>query len=289
MNSERDLERAVRAWVAEGSEQLPDDYLDAALDEISMTPQGRARWRAPAFSQMNNIMRLSIASAAVVLVAISGILLSPSSGVRGPGIVPPTSPTPAATPIQLTAQDTSARLDAGTYAIGDPFPVRVAVTTPDAWTMWALTPDVTGVDKASRRTGFGLWIADNVFVDPCQPYLGELAPPVGPSVDDLAAALEDLSFYEVTQAIDVTFAGLPAKQLEITAPVDVAGCDGNTYAWSTPGGDRKFLTAGEHAVMTILEVDGTRLIVYAVDFPGASDADRAELEAVVQSISFDLP
>ena len=70
---------------------------------------------------------------------------------------------------------------------------------------------------------------------------------------------------------------------------DVVGCGGDTYAWSTPGGDRKHLTAGEHAVMTILEVDGTRLIVYAVDFPGASDADRAELEAVVQSITFEVP
>lgn len=289
MTAERDIERAVRAWVAEGPEQLPDDYLDAALDEISMTPQRHAGWRAPTSSPMNNVIMMLTASAAVVLVAISGFLLSAYFGAGGPGIAPPTSATPAATPIQLQAQDTLAPLNAGTYAIGDPFPLRVTVTTPDAWTMWSLTPDVTGVDKASRRAGFGLWIAANVFVDPCQLHLGELDPPVGPSVDDLAAALEDLSFYTVTQAIDVTFAGLPAKQLEIAAPMDVAECGGNTYAWSTPGGDRKFLTAGEHAVITILEVDGTRVIVYAVDFPGASDADRAELEAVVQSISFDVP
>lgn len=61
------------------------------------------------------------------------------------------------------------------------------------------------------------------------------------------------------------------------------------FAWRTPTGDRKFLTAGEHGVMTILDVHGTRLIVYAVDFPGASDADRAALAAVVQSISFESP
>jgi hypothetical protein len=288
MTSERDLERAVRAWVAQGSEQLPDAYLDAALDEISTTPQRRARWRAPA-SSMNSVMKFSLASAAVALVAITGIVLVPSFGVGGPGMPPEVTSTPAATPIQLTAQNDSERLDAGTYAIADPFPVRVTVTTPDGWAMWALSPDVTGIDKASRQAGFGVWIADNLFVDPCDADLGELAPPVGPSVDDLAAALEDVAFYTVTPATDVTFDGRPAKRLEITAPRDVAGCVGDTYLWSTPGGERKFLSAGEHAVMTILEVDGTRLIVYAVDFPGASDADRAELEAVIQSMEFQQP
>lgn len=238
---------------------------------------------------MNRFMTLSIASAAVLVVAIGGILLLPNGGVGGPGIFPQSSPTPVATPILLTTRDTLTKLDAGTYAIEDPFPVRVTVTTPDAWTMWAFRADVTGLDASSRAAGFGLWIADNVFIDPCQPELGELAPPVGPSVDDLAAALENLTFYRVTPATDVTFAGLPAKQLEISAPTGVSGCGGDTFAWTTPGGDRKFLSAGEHAVMTILEVDGTRLIVYAVDFPGASDRDRADLEAVVQSIRFDQP
>ncbi|MDQ3880113.1 MAG: hypothetical protein M3295_03435 [Chloroflexota bacterium] len=234
-------------------------------------------------------MQLAIASAAAVaILAVGGILMTPKGGVGGPGL---DTATPAPTPVLLTEQDISAVLDAGTYAIDAPFPIRITLTTPNAWTMWALSADVTGVDQApgTGAAGLGFWIADNVFVDPCRPQLGEVSPPVGPSVDELASALENLPFYTVTPATDVTLAGLPGKQLEITAPAGVRGCVAATFAWSTPTGDRKFLTAGEHAVITILDVDGTRLVVYAVDFPGASDADLAALEAVVQSISFDLP
>ena len=287
MNAERELERAVRAWLADGSEQLPDAYLDAALDEISTTPQRRVRWLMPSFSAMSNPLKLATASAVVAILAVGVILMIPNGGVGGPGL---DTPTPGPTPVLLTERDVSAVLDAGTYAIDAPFPIRIELTTPNAWTMWALSPDVTGVDQApgTGATGLGFWIADNVFVDPCGSALGEVSP-VGPSVDDLASALENLPFYTVTPATDVTLAGLPGMQLEITAPADVPGCSGDTFAWSTPTGDRKFLTAGEHAVMTILDVRGTRLIVYAVDFPGASDADRAALEAVVESIRFDVP
>ena len=35
MRVDKDLERAVRLWVAEGSEQLPDTALDAAMDRIN--------------------------------------------------------------------------------------------------------------------------------------------------------------------------------------------------------------------------------------------------------------
>ena len=46
----------------------------------------------------------------------------------------------------------------------------------------------------------------NIYADPCQAVL--LDPPVGPTVDDLVAALEHGPGYAATGAHDVTFRGV---------------------------------------------------------------------------------
>jgi hypothetical protein len=43
----------------------------------------------------------------------------------------------------------------------------------------------------------------------------------------------------------------------------------------------------EHDRLWILGVDGARVVVDAFDFPGASDEDRAELRAIVESVQID--
>jgi hypothetical protein len=95
MTVERDLERAVRAWVAQGSEQLPDPALDAALEEISITPQRRARWLARRFPPMNRyVLRFGIAAVGIIVVGVIGLSLLPGH-VGGPAPTP--MPTPAFT------------------------------------------------------------------------------------------------------------------------------------------------------------------------------------------------
>jgi hypothetical protein len=287
MSSERDLERAVRAWLDEGSTRLPDPYLDAALEEISTTSQRRRRWPPLRFLSANSAVPLATAAAAVVILAVGAMLLVPNRGSGGPG---PDTPTPGPTPVQLREADIDSVLDAGTYVIDAPFPIRIALTTPDAWTMRDLRRDVTDIEQATRTptVGLGFWIVDDVFAVPCR-EAGEYAPPIGPSVDDLVSAFDAIPAFIVTPATDVTFAGLPAVQLEIAAPEDVPGCADPRFAWRTPTGEVKVMKADENAVVTILDVHGTRLVVYAVDFPGASDADLAALDAVVRSIRFDEP
>ena len=95
MTVERDLERAVRAWVAQGSEQLPDPALDAALEKISITPQRRARWLARRFQLMNsNVLRFGVAAVAIVVAGVIGLSLL-LGNVGGPAPTP--TPTPAFT------------------------------------------------------------------------------------------------------------------------------------------------------------------------------------------------
>jgi len=95
MTVERDLERAVRAWVAQGSEQLPDQSLDAALREISVTPQRRAGWLARRFPIMNSTrLRFGIATIAIIAAGVIGLSFLPGN-VGGP--TPTPTPTPGVT------------------------------------------------------------------------------------------------------------------------------------------------------------------------------------------------
>ena len=81
MTFERDLERAVRDWVAQGSEQLPDPALDTALQEISITPQRRAGWLARRFRMMNsNALRFGGAAAAVIVAGVIGLSFTDNFG-----------------------------------------------------------------------------------------------------------------------------------------------------------------------------------------------------------------
>jgi hypothetical protein len=92
---EQDLERAVRAWVAQGSEQLPDADLEAALQEISITPQRRAGWLARRLQLINsNVLRYGVAAVAIIAAGAVGVsyLLG---NVGGP--TPTPSPSPAVT------------------------------------------------------------------------------------------------------------------------------------------------------------------------------------------------
>jgi hypothetical protein len=104
---QQDLERAVRAWVAQGSEQLPDPALDAALQEIATTPQYRSRWTTQRFPIMNNFwFRLGVAAVVLVAAAAIGLRFLPLESV---GPAPVSTPTPSPTPIALASGTFTAR------------------------------------------------------------------------------------------------------------------------------------------------------------------------------------
>ena len=110
MTSEQDVERAVRAWVAQGSEQLPDADLDTALQEISITPQRRAGWPARRIRMMHsNVLRFAGAAVAVIAVGVVGLsfLLGNVGG-----------PTPAPTPLQSAVTLASGSFTAPLMASG---------------------------------------------------------------------------------------------------------------------------------------------------------------------------
>lgn len=81
------------------------------------------------------------------------------------------------------------------------------------------------------------------------------------------------------------FAGM-AVQLTVPDDLDIAECDDGTfYSWS----GRYHQGPGQHDLVWAIDVEGEQLIIDAGSFPATSDADRAEMAAVLDSITIISP
>ena len=99
---ERQRLRPDRPALARGrADRMSDRALQAALDEVHLTRQRRARWPAWRIFDMNSTIRLAIGAAVVLVVAVIGLNFVPtgSRGGRRPGRIPTPTPTPIALPV----------------------------------------------------------------------------------------------------------------------------------------------------------------------------------------------
>jgi hypothetical protein len=139
----------------------------------------------------------------------------------------------------------------------------------------------------------------NLTVDACKNQRA-LDPPVGPTVNDLAAALAALPPFEVTSPpSDVTAFGYSGKHVEIRVPLDqpiddvtgsadFAGCQSFTLrTWIAPPLSFAFYgytAPGDTEEFWILDVDGARIVIAALRTANASADMLAEQQAVLGSI-----
>ena len=244
---------------------------------------------------MNNTAKLALAAAAVVVAAFLGIrFLAPANqGIGGPA----ETPTPTAAPVAFP-QPTA--LAAGTYFwdVGSGSPVRFTFAVPDGWTN---RNDIIRKDhNGPGEVALGLWIVTNTYADPCRWQESLLDPPVGPTVEDLATALVDQVGRNATAPTDVVVGGYPATRIELSVPadLDIATCDNGYYRdWLGEGESHSrnpdldavnpnnvLFRSGQVNVVYILDVDGARIVINTWHMPGTSDADLAELEAILASV-----
>jgi hypothetical protein len=185
-------------------------------------------------------------------------------------------------------------LEPGSYFIDadtDPStPLRVVYDIPaDGWTAWI------GAAKFNDNGHVGVSITTvvNLVRDGCRDH-SWADPPVGTSVNDLAAALSALPPFEVTSAPkDVSVYGYSGKYLELTVPqLSVAECaEGKLKSWVAPmdtaeAGDAfyGYTGPGYSEEFWILDVEGTRLMIAAERSLGSPSEDVAELRAILGSI-----
>jgi hypothetical protein len=286
VSTDRDTDRIVRSWLEDGATALPDRVLDAVLDDLPTTPQRRPLWSAWRFSTMSTALRWGAAGVAVVALALIGFVYF--GGDRGVGI---SSATPSASPsFSLSPSDTSAP-ESRQFIVDEPFPLRISADVTSAWQLW--TPSV-GADAVAIYEGspdppdgrvIVFAIVQNLLADPCNTAAGGMDPPVGPSVDDLAAAFAAQPNTDATDPVAVSIDGYDGLYLDYTNIGGDAPCQTLTR-WRSSMGDREALL-NERDQVWILDVDGVRLVIDAASFPGTSAEDLADMRAIIESLSIE--
>ena len=287
--SDQPFEHAVRDWLEDGSDRTPRPAIDAVLLAVKTTRQERDLRIPRRFTQMPTYMRLA---AGIAIVAVLGVGAFAYLN-RGPGVgtVQP-SQTPSTAPSSPSpAVLRNGPLTAGRYTTQAAFPVPIMVTVPDDWAALTATGRTVSVlDAGEGGTAYlGFWIVDTAGRDPCG--LGGVADsPVGPTVNDLATALAGAPGFDATGPTDVSVDGIDGEYVELVGPLP--GCaEPEVELWRTADGSCRCIDPiAERNRLWILDVDGNRLVIDAVDYPaadgdqGTTAADLEELEGMIDSI-----
>jgi hypothetical protein len=304
MTARTNTERILDAFLAPEADRLADRVIDAALADIARTSQRRSWWPAWRSNRMNTYAKLIAAAAAVLVVAVVGYQFWPGSNnniggqpTAQPSATVTASPTAAAVPPIVDGP-----LAAGTYRLR-PFAsgtMTIDATVPDGgWTGGVPAAFSGPVGESNGPNGLAIAFlnAQTIHSDPCHwdkdgsgqaPQQGDIE--VGPTVDDLAAALAASSAYESTTPVAATLGGYSGKRLELQLVPDPSGCDSYDGA-----GDQYFVFGGREGAqyaqggantwqVTIVDVEGTRLIAVVISYEETSAADLSAAEDILASL-----
>ena len=299
MNSRSDLDRVLQVWMADGPAAIPDRVVDVVAARIGVQRQRRT-WPFNRRTNVTTPIKLIAGLAAAVVVAVAGYSFLP--GFAGPG-GPTTAPTSNATAVP-TAAATPQPLPEGTLAQGryrigltfiDPS-FSIVADVPAGWNGHPDAIALTSPDGENEGVLLTFMEVSGVFPDPCRwDPDGDQEPDqpadaaVGPTVADLVAALTANTSYTSTAPTPVTIGGFEGQRLELQLPGDdvIAACD------RRPGetrGDFFVFPMGFYAQsadsrwrLSILDVDGTRLVILVSIAPGTPEADIAAADTIVES------
>jgi hypothetical protein len=200
------------------------------------------------------------------------------------------SPTPDASRTPLPYGTEPIAFEPGTYriprsawSVGD-----FTVTFPKGWTV-QYGHVYAKHGESDDAFGFYAVVVDAIYTDACE-GVGELME-VGPSVDDLAAALIQQPGPEARSPIDTNLGGYPATRIDLTVPkgLDLKTCRLADFGalglqiWYSPPADKYFVLDGIASVY-IVDVDGQRQVFLTQHRPATSNKDLRELQAVLDSI-----
>ena len=299
-------ERLIRAYLDEGLNELPDRVYEVVRSDIDRTRQRVVigPWRTP---DMNSYAKLAMAAAAVVVVAIVGYNLLPSSSGVG---VAPASPSPSvfASPSPSTSGATGGRpsdavpdgsLPPGTYTsyAVNGTDINVRFTVPAGWKWkegWILTP--TAPDPPDG-VAMAFWTGDmRVYTDPCRWRLSVPDPSTGPTAHDLVDALAAQPTRNASAPIERKAAGLggpdawPGWSIDLSVPsdIDFSKCnDGEFRSWGQDRKARYHQGPGQRDTVWAIDVEsGVRVVVDVAFFPGTPEKLMTEVDAILRSMVF---
>ena len=138
--------------------------------------------------------------------------------------------------------------------------------------------------------GFYAVVFDGIWADACGGSDSGDPIEVGPTVDDLAAALLEQPGPTASGPIATTLGGDPATRIDLTVPegFNLEPCNASGIGlqiWYSAPADKNFvLTPDGSASAYILDVDGKRQVFLTQHGATTSDEDLAQLQAVLDSI-----
>jgi hypothetical protein len=302
--SEQQVNRLLRSYLREEWHEDANRVASSVLDELDTTPQRRAGW--PAWRSLfmnNNLVRVGLAAAAVVVIAIIAINLLP--GTRVPGDEPSTSPSvepseaPSSTKPSSSAEAAfgegpfSFEPTAPEISTGSGMTLTVSVPAADWYfdPMWSLM----GPNAPEDAPFAAFWAFPGAeFYVPADPCLGDSTKPATPTntVDEIAAALAAQASRSATEPVDVTIGGYAGKSLTLHAPdgVPASGCEkGEFVTYYANEFWRNVQRDDEVSELWILDVDGTIVIIDGVSSPHNSTEQVDLVRTAVESTTFELP
>ena len=302
MSTERDVTRIVRSWLEEGATALPDRVLDKVLDRLPATHQRRPLWSVRKVGEMNTPLRIALAAAAVLVVALIGLNVMPRQGViGGPSPTVPASPSatpsPSASRAALNQLDMAKTLKPGTYRVADPYVVPFNITFASAWTAQTLAPhdatfaEVDPADPARWAAWIRVNLADNVYADPCKAGGGPVKLAVPTTVDGTVTAISHMVGFTHGAITDVVVAGYAGKHLVLKNSLDTTLCTygGLVPMWTWNDGTVTGAATNSDAVdeIWVIDVGGKPVIIdgqvfgdyYTLGYP-------KELQTIVSEMTF---
>jgi hypothetical protein len=160
---------------------------------------------------------------------------------------------------------------------------------PSGWTAFRGFADDKnyGPRDAEAGASFVVWEIKNRYVDPCTDHT-LLEPAPGPGIDDLVDALATQPGIKAGPPTPVTVDGYRGKFVELTVTTDIETCGFQGFwLWGEPGDHKWVQGTNEMDRVYVLDVDGVRRTFFA-RFPARTTAaDRAELEAIIDSIEIE--
>jgi hypothetical protein len=190
---------------------------------------------------------------------------------------------------ELTYSGATQSLEPGTYAIpaGRFTPARLTFEVPEGWTVRYL--GFTKHPDQPEELGLATDIVTHVYTDTCAPE-GELRP-IGPTVDDLVAALEALGGADVSPAVETTVDGFPARRVDISMSpdIDLAQCRVPALQVWADAQETDFYARIPGAIdsVYVIDVNGETLALMAGHTIDSTTTDTAELEGIVASIQIE--
>ena len=229
---------------------------------------------------MNNmVIRLSLAAAAIIVIALLGLRFLPGMNVGGPH-----APTPTPTPAVIGSLDDQASLAPGRYTVGAGISRRVSISVPSGWSAsgnWV----IKGPNGNDAPAGMAIrfYTVTDVVKNPSSYADGFVNPPPGPTAADLIQAIVAQPAWQASKPTNTSIDGNPGKHIRVTVPQDAE--------FDTRDGGAFYLfdgiwgwAPGQTFDLYIVDVGNERLIIDAFHYPGTTDDDVATQQAVVASV-----